>query len=232
MIAVIFRFRTIEFVDETILVLLSTFILGQRPAIKYDYASFIADKIHGQFMNLEREGVFKYTSFIYHLLLYYHPDIFIFPIRKLDAKGERRSVIFWTSIFHRIADTPYTYYEFIDLFIHPTSTLLIGAPPPRLSGDIRKILQLSKNYRIGDRYFYQNHIEIKIYGCELCPYKLPNYVPIRLFSLEYFRQLINSDLTHLYNAKKKAQLKIRNQLGPFILNKREAWEDTDKILGE
>jgi len=106
-----------------------------------------------------------YTSFIYHLLLYYQPDNFSFPIRKLDSKGERRSMIFWTSVFHNVCESPYTYYEFIDLFVHPTSTLLIGAPPPRLSGDIKNILQLSRQYKIGDWYLYQNHTEIKIYGC-------------------------------------------------------------------
>ena len=55
---------------------------------------------------------------------------------------------------------------------------------------------------------------------------------MRLFALEYFRKLINADLTHFCNVKKKAQLRIRNQLGPFIINKREAWEDAFKILGE
>jgi len=55
---------------------------------------------------------------------------------------------------------------------------------------------------------------------------------MRLFALEYFKQLINVDLTHFYNAKKEAQLRIKNQLGPFVINKREAWEDADKILGE
>jgi len=55
---------------------------------------------------------------------------------------------------------------------------------------------------------------------------------MRLFALEYSSQLINAYLTHFCNVKKKAQLRIRNQLGPFIINKREAWEDADKILGE
>jgi len=137
-----------------------------------------------------------------------------------------------TSVFHNVSKFPYTYCEFIDWFIHPSSTLLIGAPPPRLFGDINNSLQLSENYRIGDWYLYQNHTEIKIYGCELCPYKLPKYVPIRLFSLEYLRQLINVDLTHFCNVKKKARLRTRNQLGPFIINKREAWENANKILGE
>ena len=55
---------------------------------------------------------------------------------------------------------------------------------------------------------------------------------MRLSALEYFRQFISSDLTHFYATKKKAQLKLRNQLGPFAFNKREAWEEADKILGE
>jgi len=67
-------------------------------------------------------------------------DSFSFPIRKLDSKGERRYVIFWTSVCHNTCESPYTYYQFIDWFIHPASTLLIVAPPPRLSGDIKKIL--------------------------------------------------------------------------------------------
>jgi len=187
MISFILGFKTSEYVDETILVTLSMFTTGQPPVVKFDYATFIANKIHAQFMNLEREGVFKYTYFIYHLLLYYQPDSFPFPIRKLDSKGNQRSVMFWSSIFHKTYDYPYTYCEFIDLFVHPTSTLLIGAPPPRISCDMKKILQLSKQYRIGDWYLYQNHTEIRLYGCELCPFKFPRYVPMRLFSLEYFR---------------------------------------------
>jgi len=150
----------------------------------------------------------------------------------LDLKGKRRFVIFWTSVFHEVHNSPYTYCEFIDLFIHPATSLLMTAPPPRLSAEIQKNLHLSKYYSIGDWYFYQNHTEIRIYGCELCPYKLPKYIPMRLFALEYFRQFISSDLTHFYGARKMAQLKIRNQLGPFIFNKREASEEVDKILGE
>jgi len=148
----------------------------------------------------------------------------------LDLKGERRSIIFWTSVFHEINNSPYTYCEFIDLFIYPATSLLLITPPARLSAEMQKILHLSKDYSIGDWYFYQNHTMIKIYGCELSPYKLPNYVPMRLFALEYFKQFISSYLTHFYGARKRAQLKIRNQLGHFIFNKRKAWEEADKIL--
>jgi len=97
---------------------------------------------------------------------------------------------------------------------------------------MQKILQLSKNYKIGDWYFYQNHTVIRVYGCELCPYRLPRYVPMRIFAWEYYRQLISSDLTHFHSTKKKAQLKFKDQLGPFVMNKKEGWQDADQILGD
>lgn len=97
---------------------------------------------------------------------------------------------------------------------------------------MQKILQLSKSYKIGEWYLYQNHTVIRIYGCELYPYRLPRSVPMRLFALEYYRKLINSDQTHFHSAKKKAHLKFKGQLGPFVMNKKEGWQDVDQILGE
>ena len=87
-------FNTSEYVDEITLVFLSIFTLGQPPAVKYDFASYIADKIHDQFMRLEDERVFKYSTFIYHLMLYYQSENFPFPVMKLDTRGNPRSVIF------------------------------------------------------------------------------------------------------------------------------------------
>jgi hypothetical protein len=56
---------------------------------------------------------------------------------------------------------------------------------------------------------YQDHIEIKVYGCELAPYLLPKYLPVRIFALEYIRQMINSDDIHFVSLKKKQQLRIK-----------------------
>ncbi len=117
------------------------------------------------------------------------------------------------------------------MFIYPATCLLMMTPPGRLTAEMQRILHLSRGYNIGDWYFYQNHTVIRIYGCELPPYKLPKYVPMRLFALEYFRQFSSADLTHFHGKNKKAQLKIRLQLGPFVFNKREeAWNDADKVL--
>ena len=67
MISYILGFRTSEIMDETVFALMSMFAPGQPPAVKYDYATFIANKIHEQFMNLDRESVqvhFIYIPFV------------------------------------------------------------------------------------------------------------------------------------------------------------------------
>ena len=55
MISYVLGFETSEYVDETNFVLLSIFTPGQPPIVKYDYATFIANTIHDQFMSLDRE---------------------------------------------------------------------------------------------------------------------------------------------------------------------------------
>ena len=77
---------------------------------------------------------------------------------------------------------------------------------------------------------YQNHTEIRIYGCELAPYKLPRYLYMRLFALEYYRQMINLDEVNFVKTKKKSKLRIKDQLGLFIYNSREAGTEADEIL--
>ena len=48
---------------------------------------------------------------------------------------------------------------------------------------------------------------------------------MRLFTLEYYRPIINLGDVNFFKAKKKAQLKIKDQLGPFIFNSREIGKD-------
>ena len=133
----------------------------------FDCVKFIANKMQDQFMRLDNERVLKY-SVLYHFFLYYQAGRFPITLQKLDTRGNPRSAIFWTSLVH-LYDSQYSYTDFIDIFLYPVTTMLLGSPPPRISADIRRVLQLSKQYRVEDWYLYQNHTEIRIYGCELAP---------------------------------------------------------------
>lgn len=110
--------------------------------------------------------------------------------------------------------------------------MLSSSSQPKISDEIKRVLQLSRNSRIGDWYLYQDNTEIRIYGCHITPYKLPKYLPMRIFALENIRHIINSDDVNFLSARKKIQFKIKNHLGPFICNNREAEEEEEKCLQE
>jgi hypothetical protein len=91
--------------------------------------------------------------------------------------------------------------------------MLNDRPEPRINDEVHRILHLSDHTKTGDWYLYQNHTEIRVYGCEFTPYKLPKYLPVIIFALEYIRQMINSDDIHFVSLKKKQQLKSNCRLG-------------------
>jgi hypothetical protein len=57
-------------------------------------------------------------------------------------------------------------------------------------------------------------------------------VPVRIFALEYIRQIMNSDDIHFVSLKKKQQLRIKGQIGSFICNSRGTGEEADQMLRE
>jgi len=100
MISCVLGYTTSDYINEIILAFMSIFSLGEPLAVMYDYAKFIADKMHDQFLRMSNERVFKYSSVLYHLFLYYQADKFPFTLQKIDTKGHPRSVILWTPLIH------------------------------------------------------------------------------------------------------------------------------------
>ena len=62
MISSVLGQNTSEFVDEIVIAFMSIYTPRQPPAIMFGYAKFIADKMHDQFMIMDNERVFKYSS--------------------------------------------------------------------------------------------------------------------------------------------------------------------------
>jgi hypothetical protein len=79
----------------------------------------------------------------------------------------------------------FKFKQFIDQFYHPMVFMLNNRTKPRVNEEVQMILHLSDLAKKGDWYLYQNHIEIRVYVCELPPYKLPEYFSVRIFALEY-----------------------------------------------
>ena len=94
MLSCILGYTSDEHVDEVIMAFISIFTPGKPPAIMYDYAQFIADRMHEQFTRLPTERVFKYFLVVFHMFLYYQTDKFPKRIQKLDTKGKERPVVY------------------------------------------------------------------------------------------------------------------------------------------
>jgi hypothetical protein len=182
-------------------------------------------------MNFGTEGMFRYSSILAYMFVFYQADKFSFSMQKMDADGKPQPVTAWTSLLKRNS-AEYDFKAFIDQFYHPVVSMLSGRPKPRINDEVQRILHLSDNAKTGDWYLYQNHTEIRVFGCELAPYKLPQYVPVRIFALEYIRQIMNSDDIHFVSLKKKQQLRIKGQIGSFICNSRGAREEANRMLKE
>ena len=116
-------------------------------------------------------------------------------------------MIHWIELVRALSKTTF-FSEFIDSFIHPVKKLLIGSSEPRIGEYIKRILHLSEQAKTGDWYLYNNYTEIRVYGCELPPYKIPKYVPMIIFSLEYIRQMLNMDELILFQERGKPSLKL------------------------
>ena len=145
-----------EFTDASIFGFLSTLSPGQQPELVFDFAKFIADNIHYQLIKLPDEGVFRYTSYLLHLFLFSQAYNFPIAVQKMDMEGQPHSVIFWTSLLRKNS-SEYSYSDFNDLFIKPDMSLLDKAEPPRINEEIKRILQLSENCKVGEWYLYKNH---------------------------------------------------------------------------
>jgi hypothetical protein len=168
-----------EWVDEPILGFLSIFSAEEKVATHFDYSGFLAENLHDQLENFPTEGMFWYSSILAYMFMFYQADKFSFHMQKMDKEGKPQAVTLWTSLLRR-SSTEFTFKQFIELFYHPVVGMLSGRPEPRINEEIQRVLHLSDLAKTGDWFLYQNHTEIRVYGCELAPYKLPKYVPVRI----------------------------------------------------
>jgi len=197
-----------QWVDEPILGFLSIFSTDEKPTTQFDFSTFLANNIHEQFVNFITEGMFQYSSVLTYFFVFFQADKFSFSMQNMDEDGRPQAVIAWTSLLKHNS-TEFSFKQFIEKFYHPVVSMLSDRPKPRINDEVQRILHLSDYSKTGDWYLYQNHTEIRVYGCKLAPYKLPKYLPVRIFSLEYIRQMINSDDIHFLSLNKKQQLKIK-----------------------
>jgi hypothetical protein len=137
-----------QWVDEPILSFLSIFSTDENPTTQFDFSTFLADNIHEQFMNFGMEGMFRYSSILAYLFIFFQVDKFGFSMQKMDGDGRLQAVTTWTSFLNHNS-TDFSFKEFIDQFYHPVVSMLGGRPEPQINDEVQRILHLSDKQRSG-----------------------------------------------------------------------------------
>ena len=107
-------------------------------------------------MRLPIEGFFRYSSYPFHLFLFFQAEHFLVALQKLNVEGQPLSVIFWTSLLRKDGNK-FNYKDFTYLFVRPTMNLLYNTEQPRTSDEMKRILQMSEQCKVGDWYLYERH---------------------------------------------------------------------------
>jgi hypothetical protein len=146
----------------------------EKSTTQFDYNKFMFDNIHEKLFKFSIEGMFRYSSILVYLFIFFQADKFPFSLQKLDQEGNPQPVTSWTSLV-RNNSSDFNLKKFIDKFYHPPVSMLSGRTETRINEEIQIILHLSDLAKTSDWYLYQDHTEIMVYGCELPPHKLPKY---------------------------------------------------------
>ena len=89
---------------------------------------------------------------------------------------------------------------------------------------------MGTNCKFGDWYVFEYYSEIRLYGAGVEHYRLPVFVPMRLFSFEFIRKILNVDQIHFVPMKNGHMFKLPMTVGPFIVNMRQATDEVTNML--
>jgi hypothetical protein len=124
-----------EWVDEPILGFLSIFSTEEKATSQFDFSQYLADNIHEQLFKFSTEGMFRYSSVLAYLFLFFQEDIFSRALQKIDQEGNPQPVTSWTSLV-RNNSTNSSFKDFIDQFYHPVVCMLNNRMEPRVNEEV------------------------------------------------------------------------------------------------
>ena len=101
---------------------------------------------------------------------------------------------------------------------------------PRVFLQMKKILHLSPNKRIGDWFLTEFEIIIRLYGFIHQPYILPAFLTVRVFSLELVTKRLTVEEEYIPSFRKISRIKFPWKVGPCTIKSRAALPLADNLL--
>ena len=156
--------------------LMSNMIIHEYP-VKLYIISFLVKMIHDNVKNFSSLKFSRYQSYILIMIFYHNKDFFDKSILNMSLVQPDNEV----------------FLEFVNVFMPKVYALIFDRIPLRIFPECKILLQLNPLELVGDRFFHEDHTEVRMYGSKLAPYHIPLFLTPRLFSLEYIRNMFNCD---------------------------------------
>lgn len=173
---------------------------GQSVRINFD--KFLADTIHKQLVNFHSLRHFRYYTYLLNIFL-------------ASNHGEIPEAAFVSTECKRI-----TLLIFINKVLPRIYSLIFNTNLPRVLEDMKIHMQRNPENRVGDWVLFMHSIMIWVYGFHESPYLLPIFLNPRIFSLEFIRQRIISEIESFIKLHKASNIKFPFVIGPFVVKSR------------
>lgn len=171
-------------------------ILNPSLAITFDYASFIADAIHGGLIGIKNGKVdrpFGWYSLLMHLFLFKGGDYFASGLDLVKEKeGEKMPVQLWSNVLSWDREDA-SFLKFDKYFASKIRTLLCSNNPrvPKVLLEFIRPKEFAENIKIvhnwGDMYLYLVSMVFRVFGFRGTPFLLPYQAPLKVGIVEILR---------------------------------------------
>ena len=86
---------------------------------------------------------------------------------------------------------------------------------PRMPREGKEWMQFTPETRVSDRFIFEDHTILRIYGFEGKPYKLHMLLTVRIVAMEYTRRRLLLYELHFGSVKQPKYFHIPKDVGPF-----------------
>ena len=108
--------------------------------------------------------------------------------------------------------------------------MMLAKDPKRMLDYIRAYVNISPYHKKEDEFLGHYFIVIIIYGTTSPLYRLPNITTLRMFVLEYIKQLVDIDKIHFLISKKKRRRTFSIMMGRYDVNIKNSTKEAIKVL--
>ena len=122
------------------------------------------------------------------------------------------------------------YCKFMNQLMAEIFELFFQERFPRVLPEMRQMLQLLNNKKIGDWFLIEFEMTIRLYGFIHPPYVLPNFLTPRVFSIELIWQNLIVEEEQFLNFKKSSSLIFPWELKPYTVRSRAAFPLVANLL--